>query len=109
MNTKTNSPTPILGVPYSLRLRLVGLHNAAAHAGADYIRVSYSEMDAIREGLDNAAAQSARIAELERALDIIVLNATIQPDARMEGATDCYAVPLDDIESARALLAKKEG
>ena len=44
---------------------------------------------------------------MERALDIlgcIVLNARLQPDAAMGGTTDCYAVPLDDVDAARALL-----
>lgn len=44
--------------------------------------------------------------ELADALGIIVMNAEIQPDARMGGATDIYAVPCDDIENARAALAK---
>lgn len=42
----------------------------------------------------------------KRALDIlrtIVLNARVIPDPNMSGATDCYAVPLDDIEAARAI------
>jgi hypothetical protein len=42
--------------------------------------------------------------EALRVLGIIVQNAEVQPDASMKGATDCYAVPLDDIEAARTLL-----
>ena len=47
--------------------------------------------------------------DLLEALDIIVCNAVLQPDAAMSGATDCYAVPIDDIEAARAALAKARG
>ena len=47
--------------------------------------------------------------ELLEALDIIVCNAVLQPDAAMSGATDCYAVPIDDIEAARAAIAKARG
>ena len=44
--------------------------------------------------------------DLLEALSIIVANAVIQQDAAMGYATDCYAVPLDDIEGARAAIAK---
>ncbi len=44
--------------------------------------------------------------ELAEALRVLVANAELAPDARMKGATDCYSVPLDDIEAARAVLAK---
>lgn len=43
-------------------------------------------------------------AALRTALENIVANAVIQPDASMAGTTDCYAVPLDDIEAARRAL-----
>jgi hypothetical protein len=42
-------------------------------------------------------------------LRIIVANAVKQPDASMGGATDCYAVPLGDIEDANKLLDIKIG
>jgi len=42
-------------------------------------------------------------------LQIIIANARMQPDASMNGATDIYAVPLDDIEAARAAIAKATG
>ena len=51
------------------------------------------------------------IDKLKTILDIIINNAVLQPDARMSGSTDCYAVPLDDIETARDILfgmAKKD-
>lgn len=47
--------------------------------------------------------------EMLEALAIIVANAVVQPDASMGGMTDTYAVPLDDIEAARALLSKITG
>ena len=37
----------------------------------------------------------------------IVLNASLQPDARMGGTADTYAVPLDDIDAARSALGIK--
>lgn len=47
--------------------------------------------------------------DLLAAAKAIVANATLQPDQRMSGATDIYAVPLDDIDAARAAIAKAEG
>lgn len=47
--------------------------------------------------------------ELLSALTCVVLNAAMQPDASMGGLTDCYAVPFDDIEAARAIVAKANG
>ena len=44
--------------------------------------------------------------ELLGMLEVIVANAVIQPDASMQGTTDCYAVPLADIDAARAFIAK---
>ncbi len=44
------------------------------------------------------------IERLHEALSCICLNASIQPDRAMGGATDCYAVPLDDIQNGRAVL-----
>ena len=37
-------------------------------------------------------------------LSMIVGNAVVGPDAAMNGATDCYHVPLDDIDAAREWL-----
>lgn len=34
------------------------------------------------------------------ALSNIVANAVVGPDASMKGLTDCYHIPLDDIEAA---------
>lgn len=44
--------------------------------------------------------------ELLEALSNILANARLIPDPSMQGATDVYAVPLDDIEAAVAVLAK---
>lgn len=41
-------------------------------------------------------------------LRIIVANAQIIPDPQMNGATDTYSVPLDDIEAARSLIARAD-
>ena len=61
-----------------------------------------------REGYEpEHTAEELRISELETALGVIVGNATIIPDPSMQGATDCYAVTLDDISNAIRLLTKK--
>jgi len=44
--------------------------------------------------------------ELLEVLQTIVANATLAPDPRMNNSTDCYLVPLDDIETARAVVEK---
>lgn len=59
--------------------------------------------EARAEARANARLIAAAPAMLE-ALRIITTNAKVQPDASMEGATDIYAVPLDDIDTALALL-----
>ena len=46
--------------------------------------------------------------DLVRALQIVCANASLMPDPKMQGTTDCYGVPLDDIDEARALLAQIE-
>jgi hypothetical protein len=45
---------------------------------------------------------------LVAALTNIVANARMVADPTMSGMTDCYAVPLDDIEAARTALATAE-
>jgi len=60
------------------------------------------------EGRANAALIAAA-PDLLAALSCIVLNARLQPDAHMAGTTDCYAIPTDDIEAARAVIAKATG
>jgi NAD/NADP transhydrogenase beta subunit len=47
--------------------------------------------------------------DLLEALMVIVANAVIQPDAKMNGSTDIYAVPIEDIDAARAAIAKAKG
>lgn len=39
-------------------------------------------------------------------LQVIVSNARLSPDPNMNGTTDCYCIPLDDIETARQAIAK---
>ena len=48
--------------------------------------------------------QSVRLSEVLDLLEVIVANAVVVPDPRMQGSTDCYAVPLDDIEAATIYL-----
>lgn len=45
-----------------------------------------------------------KMTSMTEALSIIVANAVLIPDPQMKGFTDTFAVPLDDIESARAVL-----
>ena len=63
---------------------------------------------ALVSGEANARLIAAAPALLE-ALSVIVLNAVIGPDAKMNGTTDCYHVPIDDIDNARALLKSAKG
>lgn len=51
----------------------------------------------------NAAAYDRLVATRDL-LEIIVANAVVGPDPKMCGATDCYHVPLDDIDAAREWL-----
>jgi len=51
-----------------------------------------------------AAAQ-----DMLEALTNIILNSRIQPDASMNGAADCYAVALDDMQAAIAACEKARG
>lgn len=45
--------------------------------------------------------------ELHQALSNIVLNARMIPDPSMQGATDIYTVPMDDIDAARNLITAR--
>lgn len=59
---------------------------------------------------DNANLHVIKAApEMYELLAVILANAEVIPDPRMGGATECYAVPLDDIEGIRALLLKARG
>lgn len=71
-----------------------------AYRGEELIAVFEHQSDAQRF----AASE-----ELLEVLRIIIANATVIADPRMEGATDCYAVPLDDIEAARSAITKAGG
>jgi len=46
--------------------------------------------------------ESAR--ELLDILRIITMNAVVGPAATMNGTTDCYHVPIDDIEAAKRIM-----
>jgi len=67
--------------------------------------VSMLSVDYREKSLAHKAAEE--IATLRRHLSTIVANAIVGPDAAMNGSTDCYHVPLDDIEAARDVLAKE--
>jgi hypothetical protein len=41
--------------------------------------------------------------------DIVVFNAVIGPDSTMNGTTDCYHVPIDDIDKLSLLWGARGG
>ena len=47
--------------------------------------------------------------DLLAALENIAATATVIPDPAMDGTTDTYSVPLDDIEAARDAINKAGG
>lgn len=53
------------------------------------------------------ASMEGEIAEYREALSIIVMNAALIPDPATGESTDCYAVPIDDIEEAMRALNRK--
>jgi hypothetical protein len=55
-----------------------------------------------------AGMNSEAVAELVWAANNIHFNARLAPDPLMEGTTDCYIVPLDDVLAVRAALAALE-
>ncbi len=61
-------------------------------------------LDKLIDARDEIARLRAALAEAREVVACICINAVIQPDAAMGGATDCYAVPVDDIARARALI-----
>lgn len=79
------------------------------------IQIADRAFEAMKARQEEAArdAEAERIAKIEkagpellRAIDIVVQNASLIPDPKMEGLTDCYRVPLEDIDTLRALIAK---
>lgn len=44
------------------------------------------------------------VGELRELLRCIVLNSVIGPGTTMNGTTDCYHVPVDDIDNAKKIL-----
>lgn len=62
-----------------------------------------STMDSIEEQYEAEITKlKAKIERLKELIGIVVGNAIIGPDANMSGTTDCYHVPLDDIEMLKA-------
>jgi len=49
---------------------------------------------------------TGEVASAAELLGVIVANAVIGPDATMQGSTDCYHVPVDDIDLAREWLTE---
>ena len=62
------------------------------------------EVDA-RDSLDYVETYVAA----RRVLSCIVSNAELMSDPRMDGAADCFGVPLDDVISAETLLKSMKG
>lgn len=61
---------------------------------AQMIARALNNIDALRADLDACVAL----------LDIIRCNASVIPDPEMNGLTDCYRVPLDDIDAIGRIL-----
>ena len=64
------------------------------------------DMDDPAEAIESLHAQALlyhlevdKVAALRETLDRIRANAEVVPDPRMEGATDVYAIPLDDLDA----------
>lgn len=55
--------------------------------------------------IDRLLEENSVLVEL---LTNIVSNAVLQPDARIKGATDVYAVPIEDIEFSRVVLLRRK-
>ena len=70
------------------------------------LAVSATQMEEwMQRHLDRQFQAPPAIADAYRdALQVIVANARMIPDPQMEGTTDCFAVPLDDIETACRVL-----
>jgi hypothetical protein len=81
----TERPTPGTYMSMAARMQAYGYEREAA-------------------ALRCAAEDVGKMQEMERVLSCIVLNAVLIPDPQMRGMTDAYAVPLDDITAAYALL-----
>jgi hypothetical protein len=56
--------------------------------------------------LNNLKALNAAIDAAVHLLCIIRTNAVVGPDAAMQGYTDCYHVPLADIDAIRPLIGR---
>lgn len=71
-------------------------HQERAEKAARVINVPGTSRDIARETFPT---------ELVEASGNTALNAELSPDPRMDGATDVYLVPAEDIEALRAALA----
>ena len=58
------------------------------------------------DGAETVAHLVTAAPDLLDALECIVANADLGPDSAMSDLADCYYVPLDDIEAARAAITK---
>jgi hypothetical protein len=74
-----------LGMDHSAEELIVEYGAARLHACVDILTSDRNVLDILR---------------------IIVANAVVISDPRMQGATNCYSIPLDDIEAAQALLER---
>jgi len=69
----------------------------------------WAEIKARADAAGFGVAEYVRRAALGRsrfhdAAAFVLANAEVGPDPRMDGMTDCYLVPLDDIEMLRTAL-----
>lgn len=57
-------------------------------------------------GVTDKALPSAYYYTMHDLVQVMLTNAEVGPDPRMGGATDCYLVPLDDIDTLRDCAAR---
>lgn len=95
------TPTPPAGDVVERVARTI--HNAHGDKSSTFASVRFH-----RETQATAALAVAPTGWREF-LSTIVMNAELIPDPMINGTTDCYAVPLSDIDAARAALNEQEG
>ena len=81
-----------------------GLHVACGGPGRHGIRVWGKSPEDKTSTLVDVVVLLDWAAAIEEAARCVVANAVVGPDAAMDGATDCYHVPLEDVDALRRAL-----
>lgn len=98
----THAPEPWYFTPYRNSTREGQIEPAG---GTDCIIADVPNADGKRAvACVNAMAGIKDPEAFIRAVRCLVANAEAQPDARMQGLTDCFAATLDDMEAVRSHL-----